>query len=78
MLGINYFNCPDGHGLFLPLSRLKRDNRFAEVDANTSEALLTTSFDQDSKFSWSASTPEDKLRNLFSGFEMQDDTGTYA
>ena len=82
MQGINYFNCLDGHGIFLPLSRLKRDEHFAEVDANTSEAP-TVSSDHDSepisrpgRFT---SAPEDRLRNLLSGLEklgMQDDIGT--
>ena len=81
MLGITYFNCPDEHGLFLPLSRLKRDNRFDEVDANTSEAPPTASSDQlqDGKSSQpgrSASAPEDRLRDQFSGFGIQDDAGT--
>ena len=78
---INYFNCPDGHGVFLPSSHLKRDSRFAEVDANTSEAP-TVSSDQDSESSQpgrSASAPEDRLRNLFLELQklgMQDDTGS--
>ena len=28
--GTSYFSCSDGHGLFLPTSRLKQDNRFEE------------------------------------------------
>ena len=77
--GNNYFSCSEGHGLFLPLSRLKRDNRFAEVDANTDEAP-TVSSDHDSESSQpsrSASAPEDRLRNLFLELQklgMQDDT----
>jgi hypothetical protein len=81
LLGINYFNCPDGHGLFLPPSRLKPDNRFDEVGASASEAPPTASTDQDNKSSQpgrSASAPEDAFRDLFSelGLGMQDDTGT--
>lgn len=26
--GVQYFTCEDGYGLFLPVSRLQRDNRF--------------------------------------------------
>ena len=28
--GTSYFSCSDGHGLYLPMSWLKRDNRFEE------------------------------------------------
>ena len=28
MKGVQYFTCEDGYGLFLPVSRLKRDDRF--------------------------------------------------
>lgn len=77
--GVNYFNCSDGHGLFLPVSHLKRDGRFAEVDANTSESQ-TSSSNQGSEPSQpnrSASASEDRLRNLFLELQklgMQDDT----
>ncbi len=75
--GIDYFNCSDGHGLFLPVSHLKRDNQFAEMDATSSEAP-TSSSSQDSEPSQpgrSASTPKDRLRNLFQKLGMQDDIG---
>ena len=30
--GVQHFTCAEGHGLFLPLSRLKRDDRFDALD----------------------------------------------
>ena len=83
MQGINYFNCLDGHGVFLPSSILKRNSQFAEVGANTSETP-TVSSDQDSESSQpgrSVSAPEDRLRNLFLELQklgMQDDAGNNA
>ena len=32
-----YFTCSPGHGLFLPVDRLKRDDRFDEDDVETDE-----------------------------------------
>ena len=32
-----YFRCSPGHGLFLPVDRLKRDDRFKEDDIETDE-----------------------------------------
>ena len=77
--GFSYFCCSDGYGLFLPLTHLKHDGRFAEVDANTSEESSSSS-NQDSEPSRpgrSASAPENRLKQLFSGLErlgVQDDT----
>ena len=28
---VSYFECPDGQGLFLPMSRLKPDDRFSDT-----------------------------------------------
>ena len=35
--GEQYFTCSPGHGLFLPVDRLKRDDRFDEDDVETDE-----------------------------------------
>ena len=35
--GEQYFRCSPGHGLFLPVDRLKRDDRFEEGDVETDE-----------------------------------------
>ena len=35
--GEQYFRCSPGHGLFLPVDRLKRDDRFDEDDIETDE-----------------------------------------
>ena len=35
--GEQYFRCSPGHGLFLPVDRLKRDDRFDEDDVETDE-----------------------------------------
>ena len=37
LLGVKYFNCAPGHGLFYPVSRLKRDDRFKDGDVETDE-----------------------------------------
>ena len=34
---MQYFECPPGHGLFFPVDRLKRDDRFEEDDIETDE-----------------------------------------
>ena len=35
--GEQYFRCSPGHGFFLPVDRLKRDDRFDEDDVETDE-----------------------------------------
>ena len=35
--GVQYFECPPGHGLFFPVDRLKRDDRFEADDIETDE-----------------------------------------
>ena len=34
---MQYFECPPGHGLFFPVDRLKRDDRFEADDIETDE-----------------------------------------
>ena len=44
--GVQHFTCADGHGLFLPLSRLKRDDRFdnaGEVESSESSPRVERS-----------------------------------
>lgn len=36
---VSYFCCPEGHGLFLPLSRLRRDTRFLEGHVSETSVL---------------------------------------
>ena len=82
-LGISYFSCSDGHGLFLPTSRLKKDNRFEEETPTNTSA--TTQKESDSQPVRPAqpgratSDPRSNLSGLLSNLQkqlgLQDSTG---
>ena len=74
--GINYFTCPDKHGLFLPGSRLKRDNRFTELETTVSDAPTIPQEEVTSVPSPPGSTPDAVLSDFMSKLQIpgNDDT----
>ena len=81
--GTSYFSCSDGHGLFLPMSRLKRDNLFEEgTPTNTSATTQKESDSQPVRPAQpgrSTSDPLSNLSGLLSNLQkqlgLQDSTG---
>ena len=66
---VSYFTCSEGHGLFLPLSRLRRDTRFYEGDdseTSSSEPSVTSKTSQQGGESASATNTQDPLGDILS------------
>ena len=74
---VSYFCCPNGHGIFLPLSRLRRDTRFHEGDDGDTPALELVSSNTTQQGHETASTTDiqDPLSDLLSKL-MGDSKGT--
>ena len=78
---VSYFRCPNGHGIFLPLSRLRRDTRFHEGDDGDTPALESVASNTTEQGHESASTTctdtQDPLSDLLSKL-MGDSQGTLS
>lgn len=73
----SYFSCREGHGLFLPLSRLRRDTRFHEGDGDETSARepVTSKTSQQGGESASTTNTQDPISDLLSKL-MGDSKGT--
>ena len=71
---VSYFSCTEGHGLFLPLSRLRKDARFHESDGSETSATEPVASQQGGE-SASATNTQDPLSDMLSKL-MGDSKGT--
>ena len=76
---VSYFSCPEGHGLFLPLSILRRDTRFHEGDGGETSATepVTSKTSQQGGESASTTNTQDPLSDILSKL-MDDSKGIYS
>ena len=73
--GISYFSCPDGRGLFLKLSQVRKDARFHEV-ATSGDTLATEEVASKTTTGVSTSTPDplDPFSDLLSKLALMGET----
>ena len=75
--GVVHFTCPLGHGLFLPLCRLKRDDRF-DVPDDTVEEEPKPKPNPHSERSTNSIVGDPLLRDLMSRLLTGESKGTHV